>query len=307
MPEVEGGLAAPPMSLLSMTGFARADGGDASVRWHWEIRSVNGRGLDVRCRLPQGFEAIEPVVRDRVAALVRRGNCQVNLQLAGSEARSRIAVNEAALAQVLAVVDRLKQRADLAAPHIDGLLALRGVLEDAEAREGAEEVAARQRAVLGALDDALQSLDAMRRAEGARLGAVLAEQIARIETLARSAEACPARAPEAIARRLAEQVARLLDNSFPLDRDRLHQEAMLLAAKADIQEELDRLFSHVEAARTLLSAPEPAGRRLEFLTQEFNREANTICSKANDHELTRIGLELKAVIDQMREQVQNIE
>ena len=204
-------------------------------------------------------------------------------------------------------VKRLAGDIDASPPTLDGLLAIRGVTELVEPEDTEDAVAARHKAILRDLEASLVALREARRAEGARLEAVMSEQIDTIERLTRAARDCPARKPEAIKQRLGEQIARLTDQSSSFDQDRLHQEAVLLAAKVDVQEELDRLDAHVAAARDLLSEDDAVGRRLDFLTQEFNREANTLCSKANAPELTAIGLELKAVIDQMREQVQNIE
>ena len=193
------------------------------------------------------------------------------------------------------------------APRPDALLALRGVLEIAQPETDEAEIETRDRAMAASFEEAVVALDAARRAEGARLQTILANQIGGIEDLSRAARDCPARSAEAVKARLAEQVSRLMETGASFDRDRLHQEAVLVATRADIQEELDRLFSHVAAARALLASPDAIGRKFDFLAQEFNREANTLCSKAIDMTLTQIGLELKSVIDQLREQVQNIE
>lgn len=295
------------MTLSSMTGFARADGADGDLRWHWEVRSVNGKGLDVRCRLPTGHERLEADARAAAARHLQRGNCQLALQIDRTGGGAELVVNEAVLERVLVAVDRLKATVDAAPPRIDGLLALRGVLELAEPQEDEALRARRDGLMLETLEEALSALADARGREGAELEQVLGEQIATIERLAGAARDCPAATPEAIRSRLHEQLARLMETGADLDPDRLHQEAMLLAARADITEEVDRLFAHIEAARGLIDGDGPAGRRLDFLAQEFNREANTICSKSNDRALTAIGLELKAVIDRLREQVQNIE
>jgi uncharacterized protein (TIGR00255 family) len=295
------------MTIKSMTGFARADGSAGSTSWHWELRSVNGRGLDLRLRLPPGFEALEPRVREAASKRLNRGSLSINLNVKRTEGVSQIRLNEPALRQVLAALDKLQAMAKVESPRADGLLGIRGVLEFVEAEEGEDAARARAEAMLVGLGQALDGLVAARAGEGRRLEAVIIDQLVAIEKLVEAVQRSPARAPEAIRQRLKEQVARLLEPGVPLDETRLYQEAALLATRADVEEELKRLTAHIAAARELLASSEPAGRRLDFLAQEFNREANTLCSKANDAETTRAGLELKAIIDQMREQVQNIE
>ncbi len=294
------------MALQSMTGFARAEGG-SDPHWVWELRSVNGKGLDVRIRLPSGLERLEPAVREKIAARFTRGNIQALLTVEGRTAGQRVVVNEGVLAQVIDAMDRVRTRVDVAPPSLDGLLSIRGVLEleDADADAGAQ--AALDAAVLVGLDAAIGDLAQARSREGAAIGLVLEARIGEIAALTREAEDSPVRRPEIIRARLAEQIAMLLDAAPALDPDRLHQEAVLLATKADIREELDRLAAHVVAARELLARGAAVGRRLDFLAQEFNREVNTLCSKANDRSLTAIGLELKAIVDQLREQIQNLE
>jgi uncharacterized protein (TIGR00255 family) len=294
------------MALSSMTGFARASGALGPLHWQWEVKSVNGKALDVRCRLPAGFEALETGVRATVARECRRGSLQVSLSVSGAEAES-VTLNEAVLEQVVAAGERLRDRIGGDALRADVLLSLRGVLDVTRPEEDDAAINRRNAAILASFDEAMQALIASRRQEGARLAAILEAQIARIASLAEAARDCPARSAGAIRARLAEQVARLMETGAAFDSDRLHQEAILIATRADIQEELDRLFSHVEAARALMVSGEAIGRKFDFLAQEFNREANTLCSKASDRSLTAIGLDLKTVIDQMREQVQNIE
>jgi uncharacterized protein (TIGR00255 family) len=238
---------------------------------------------------------------------LKRGNLQVTLTCDHGASHQRLVVNEEALEQALALAERLWQRLGGDPPRAENLLALRGVLDVAAPEDNEEAVALRETAMLRGLDEALASLAASRRSEGVRLATIIAAQIDRIEILTQEAHDCPARSVEAIRARLAEQVSRLVEANSSFDRDRLHQEAVLLATRADIQEEIDRLFAHIEAARKLLASAQPVGRQLDFLAQEFNREANTLCSKAPDRTLTAIGLELKTVIDQLREQVQNIE
>ncbi len=295
------------MTLKSMTGFARTDGVHKETSWHWEVRSVNGRSLELRLRLPAGFEALEIGARGLCQEKLARGNVSITLALKREMGQMQIRLNEAALAQALAVAERAVAVTRLETTRLDTLLAMRGVVEMVEAEEDEAARAELGEVLLKGLSEALDELVAARRAEGARLETVIAQQLATIGGLAARAAAAPARSLEAVAARLAEQLARLSEAGAGLDPERLHQEAVLLAAKADIKEELDRLSAHVAAGQELLGSDQPVGRKLEFLAQEFNREANTICSKAGDIETSRIGLELKSVIDQLREQVQNIE
>lgn len=295
------------MSLSSMTGYARASAALDGLHWQWDIKSVNGKGLDIRCRLPPGFETLDLPVREIAQKHLKRGNVQIGFTADRGGAEQTLAVNEAALEQVVALAEKLRERLGGAPPQIESLLALRGVIDVASPVEDEAQTARRDKAVLKSVEEAFQALAVMRKAEGAKLAAILGQQLDRIEKLVIAARDNPARTVEAIRARLGEQVSRLMETNASFDRDRLHQEAVLLATRADIVEEIDRLFAHIEAARKLIQSREPAGRQLDFLAQEFNREANTLCSKASDKSLTAIGLELKTVIDQMREQVQNIE
>jgi uncharacterized protein (TIGR00255 family) len=295
------------MSLSSMTGFARADGAEAGLTWQWEAKSVNGRALDVRCRLPVGFEGLEAAVRERAAKVFRRGNLQVSLQLAREAGAADVRLNEAVLQRVLAITDDLRRRLNAPPPQVELLLGLRGVLDIAEPVEDEESAAQREAALLASLGEAFKSLSEMRASEGAKLEGLIVGQLDRIAELTTAAASSPERSPETIRARIAEQIGRIVDASPALDPERLYQEAVIAAQKSDIQEEIDRLKAHVEAGRDLLAAPEPVGRKFDFLAQEFNREANTLCAKAWGKEISRIGLELKSVIDQLREQVQNLE
>ncbi len=295
------------MTLRSMTGFARCDGSDGGYRWHWEVRSVNGRGLDIRFRLPPGCESLEPLLREAASRRVARGNLTVGLTLQRQSGQGEVRINEAALATVLSAIQRIRAAGDFASPRPEGVLALKGVLEAGEPDESEAELEARQRRMLADFEAALEALGEARAAEGERLATILSDQIAAIEAIVGRIAASPARSPDAIRKRLADQLARILEAGPGLDPARVHQEAALLATRADIAEELDRLTAHIAAARDLLATGAPVGRKLDFLAQEFNREANTLCSKAGDVDITRLGLELKALIDQMREQVQNIE
>jgi uncharacterized protein (TIGR00255 family) len=296
------------MAVRSMTGFARVDGHDQAVTWFWEVRSVNGRGLDIRLRLPPGAEGLEEAVRRLAGERLTRGNVTIQLTQRRSEASSRIAINQDALDQILAISEDLREHLDSPPPTVEGLLGLRGVLESVEVADDEKVAAEREARQLSDLMRALDQLVAARESEGRRLAVILSEQIARVSELVETIEAAPARRPDAIEVRLSQMLERLVgEKGRDFDADRLHQEAVLIAAKADVEEELQRLRTHVDAARELLADGGAIGRRFDFLVQEFNREANTVCSKANDSEVTRAGLDMKAVIDQMREQVQNIE
>jgi uncharacterized protein (TIGR00255 family) len=290
------------MPISSMTGFARATGERRGLFWQWEIRSVNGKGLDVRLKLPPGFEGLETPVRAAVSQALRRGNLQVALAVSGAVARETVRLNLDILDQLVAAGEALRDRIGGEALRADVLLSLKGVVEVTTPIEDEAETEQRNAAMLKSFGEALTALARARREEGARLSAIVLAQIAQIEELTAAARDNPARSAEAIRARLAEQEA-----GASFDMARLHQEAVLLATRADIQEEIDRLQAHAEAARALLSTDEAIGRKFDFLAQEFNREANTLCSKASDRSLTAIGLDLKTVIDQLREQVQNIE
>ena len=295
------------MSIKSMTGFARTEGAHGTTRWVWEVRSVNGRNLDLRMRLPPGFDSLEARIRDAASARLQRGSVQVSLNVKRDEGLTAIRLNEDILAQSITAAQRVHKLTGGPAVSVDTLLAIKGVLEIVEAVETETEAELRSNAMLASFVGALDGVVASRSNEGVRLASVLAEQVGQIERLTESLTASPGRTPAVIQRRLADQVSRLTEASSVLDPVRLHQEAILLASKADIEEELKRLQVHAAAARDLLGAKEAVGRKLDFLAQEFNREANTVCSKANDGAMTALGLSLKAVIEQFREQVQNIE
>ncbi|HML08112.1 MAG TPA: YicC/YloC family endoribonuclease [Xanthobacteraceae bacterium] len=295
------------MALSSMTGFARSQGVCGAYAWSWEVKSVNGKGLDLRLRLPPGWDGIEAAVRAPAAERLARGSVQANLAIERTGAPPVVRVNTAVLDAVLATARQLAPRVEASPPSLDGLLALKGVMEVGDAEERQEERRAAEAAVIDGFAQVIGALAEMRRQEGAALGRVLATRLDEISALAQRAERAPGRRPEAIRARLAEQVATLLSQSDRFDPDRLHQEAILIAMKADVREELDRLAAHVAQAQLLVAQGGPVGRRLDFLAQELNREANTLCAKANDVELTNIGLELKAAVEQFREQVQNVE
>jgi uncharacterized protein (TIGR00255 family) len=295
------------MTLSSMTGFARSHGVSGSYAWAWEIKSVNGKGLDLRLRLPPGWDAIEAPVRVRAAEALTRGSLQANLTVDRSGAVPSVRVNAAVLEALLATMRQLATKIEASPPSLDGLLALKGVIEVGESEESEEERRGAEGDVIGGFAQLVTALGEMRRHEGAALGRVLSARLGEIAALAERAEQAPGRKPDAIRARLAEQIATLLAQSERFDPDRLHQEAIMIATKADVREELDRLAAHVAQAQHLIGQGGPIGRRLDFLAQELNREANTLCAKANDVELTNIGLELKAAVEQFREQVQNVE
>ena len=279
------------MPLNSMTGFARVEGAAGPVRWHWELRSVNGKGLDARLRLPSGMDGIEPRLRAELSRHLKRGNCQIALTIDRTAEPAPLRLNKEA-----------------SPPRPEGILALRGVLENVGETEMDEDArTVLEEALVASFAQSAAALAAARAQEGAKLEAILHENVNEIERLAQQAAESPAATPDAMRARLGAQLHDLLGAAPALSEERLAQEAALLATKADVREEIDRLMAHVAQARELLAGRDPAGRRLDFLTQEFNREANTLCSKAADVSLTRIGLELKAVIDQFREQVQNVE
>lgn len=294
-------------ALSSMTGFARAEGAQENWRWAWEVRSVNGRSLEARFRLPPGFDAIEPAVRAAAKEQIARGNLSASLTLAADQGGALFRVNREALDAAIDLVREIEARRDCAPTSAAAILSLRGVMEAGDGAPDEEALEALRQAMISSFDEALAALKEARANEGAALLKVLNAQIDQVEALVESARTHAAAAPANLRARLAAQIAELIDGAAAIPEDRLAQEAAMLAVKADIREELDRLQSHIEAARALLSERAPVGRRFDFLTQEFNREANTLCSKASDIDLKRVGLELKSVIDQMREQVQNIE
>ena len=293
--------------LASMTGYARAGGAVPGISFAVEIKSVNARGLDMRMRLAPGFDALENEIRRRIGKSISRGSITFTLNVDREGEGGRVVINKQALGAVLAALEVLSMQVDAERPRLDGILGLKGVLEQHESPLAAEEEEALHAAILEAVDKATADLVAARRQEGKHLAAILGERIGEIAALTKAAERHPSRGRDAILERLRQQIGELAAAGAGLSEERLAQEALLLATKADIREELDRLGAHIAAARQLIAGGGPVGRKLDFLSQEFNREANTLCSKSNAVELTGIGLDLKAVIDQLREQVQNIE
>ncbi|WP_027285713.1 YicC/YloC family endoribonuclease [Rubritepida flocculans] len=296
-------------ALMSMTGFAREAGQlPDGTAYAWELRSVNGRGLDLRLRLPGGLDALEPALREAAAKRLRRGNVQASLTLK-AESRPALTPDPAALERALELALGLAQRLGAPPPRAEALLALPGVLraESPEPEEAAEE--AKRAALLAGFQRALEGLVAARRGEGARLRPVLEALLEEIAGLREAAAAEAAAQPAQQRARWLESLATLLDENARarIPEERLAQEVALLAARSDVREELDRLAAHLEAARALLAEGEGAGRKLDFLVQEFVREANTLCSKSASVALTRIGLDLKAAIERLREQAANVE
>ncbi len=288
-----------------MTGFARTQGEAPGISWIWEVKSVNGRALDLRLRLAPGFDAVEPELRAALTQRFRRGNISASLSLSRTSAPA-MRVNREALSQLVALINELTGEVEAAPPRLDGLLALRGVVETVEDEDEAV-VEARRHAVLAGWTAALDQLAAARAEEGGRIGALLKSQLDEMAALTAAAERCAAAQPAAIRERLRIVLANLADLMPSMPEERVAQEVALLATRSDIREEIERLRAHIEQASELLQQGEAVGRRLDFLCQELNREANTLCSKSADIELTRTGLSLKAVIEQFREQVQNIE
>ncbi len=295
------------MSLSSMTGFARAHGAQGAWRWHWEVRSVNARGLDFRVRMPEGFESLEQPTRLLAAERFTRGSMTATLSVDAGQARGAVRVNEEALGQVLSILRALEGNVRAEPPRLDGILSLRGVLEVQQDELSETELATRDAAILSSLTQALDALLLARRDEGARLNGFLSAQIETLSGLREQAATLILSQPEQLQARLKAAIAQVDNGQAIVSQERIAQEVAMLLVKADIREELDRLKAHLSQARDLLAARGAQGRRLDFLSQELNREANTLCSKSSDIHLTRIGLEMKAIIDQFREQVQNVE
>jgi uncharacterized protein (TIGR00255 family) len=301
------GLSGDHLSIASMTGFARTSGAVGDFLWTWELKSVNGRSLDVRCRVPQGFEALDALVRQVASEHLKRGNLAVNLSVDDVASRGRLAVNRVALDQVLALMSDLTGSVEAAPPRLDGILGLKGVLEIEIPAVAPEVMAARQKAIEAGLREAMLELGKMRRIEGGRLREVVFGHLDEVERLRLAAGESAGAQPANIRARLDAQIKELMPEGVAIDPERLAQELALMTGRADVREEIDRLSAHVAAARDLIGQGGAVGRKLDFLCQEFNREANTLCSKAADLALTNIGIELKAAIEQLREQIQNIE
>ncbi len=296
------------MTLNSMTGFARTEGANDNCTWVWEAKSVNAKGMDARLRLPSGFETLDAVIRDNLKKRFRRGSISISLNVNWHRANSTYQINMETLERFLQAMPEIHKLApDLHPVTMDGLLAAKGVVESVEHTLGEAEQMAFHEEILQGLNELLTMLERGRQGEGAALGKVLHAQITEVENLCQRAVGLTALLPEMINKRLHEQLADLCATVPALPEERLAQEAAMLMLKADVREELDRLRAHVDAARELMMTDGSIGRQFDFLCQELNREANTLCSKSADVQLTRVGLALKTTIDQMREQVQNIE
>ena len=295
------------MAVSSMTGFARVEDQIDGFGWVWELRSVNGKAFDLRFRLPPGYDGLEALLKLRLAERVKRGSINATLSISGESKPAVLRINETVLGQVLELMRGLEGRLDAAPPRLDGVLGIRGVIELAEETVTPDERETRLAAITDSFEVALAGFAAARAGEGERLSTVLAARLDEIAGYVGSAELAAAAQPDAIRARFRKQMGLLFANVPPLPEERLAQELALLIARADIREELDRLVAHIAAARDLLAEGANVGRRLDFLCQEFNREANTVCSKSADLGLTRLGLSLKAAIEQLREQIQNIE
>ncbi len=296
------------MTISGMTGFARSEGAHGDLRWVWEIKSVNGRGLDLKLRLPTGFEALEPPAREAAAKRFKRGSLQASLNFLRADAQATpVRIDHALVRKLIAEGAPYIDAGDAAKPNWDGILQVRGVviMEEAEVMDD-ETRAALHAALIVGLSAAFEELDVARRNEGKMLAELLRGAADKIEALGAAARATSAAAPAAALDRIKQKLAQL-SPEVQFDAQRVAQEAALAALRADVQEELDRLAAHAAELRALLASPEPIGRRLDFLTQELGREANTLCSKSSDLALTRIGLDLKAVIDQIKEQAANVE
>jgi len=295
------------MALVSMTGFAEAQGSREGMRWRWEVKSVNGRGLDLRLRMPPGYDAIEPMARTLTNERFRRGSLQASLTVETPESAKGLKIDAAALASAVRIAREVSAETGLPPAHVDGLLALKGVIvQDEVLPLDAPARATRDAGIVETFATALDALVRARCNEGNKLAALLESQVAEIERLTGDAARLAATQPAALRDKLKAQLKEILDGGTVAE-DRLAQEVALLALRGDVREELDRLTAHVQEARSLMASKEAVGRKLDFLAQEFNREANTLCSKSSDIALTRTGLALKAVIDQFREQAQNVE
>ncbi|HLZ67243.1 MAG TPA: YicC/YloC family endoribonuclease [Aliidongia sp.] len=295
------------MAVSSMTGFARVEGQIDGFAWVWELKSVNGKALDLRFRLPPGYDALELPCKALLGERIKRGSINISLTITEAARAAQLKINETALAQIVGLLKSLEGVIDAAPPRLDGLLGMRGVMELVDDQPVPEVREARLAAIGASFAQAVDALVAARDGEGERIGRVLETRLDEIAGYVSEAERSAATQPDAIRARFKQQIADLLDGAPPVTEERLAQELALILARADVREELDRLTAHIQGARDLLAEGTGVGRRFDFLCQEFNREANTVCSKSADLGLTRTGLDLKAAIEQLREQVQNIE
>ena len=281
-----------------MTGYARADGETDGTAWTWEVKSVNGRGLDVRCRFPSGMDALEKHVRSQLSERITRGNVAVSLALSHPEGSAKPSINHDFLEALVALVKSFAPEGKDPPPHIESLLAVRGVVEAGEGQESDERRKNREAALGKAFSQVVADLVVARRSEGSHLEQVLQDHLNEIAALSQEAKQLALLQPEILKARLTQQVRELTEAVPAIPGERLAQEVALLLVKYDVREELDRIAAHVSQANALIGS---VGRRLDFVAQELNREANTVCSKSSDSDLSRIGLDLKAVIDRLRE------
>lgn len=294
------------MILSSMTGFARTNGQDGAASWSWEFKSVNAKGLDLRLRLPAGTEAVEAEARRMLGAVVARGTVHGSLDLVLGDAGADVHINEQLARRLFVQLSGIARAEGAPQPGIEAVLGIKGVIE--APNDAAPLPDALAKALVSSLEEAIVALVSSRRGEGRAIAAVLNARLEDMAARVAAADALPSRGADAVRERLRRQVDELLSAAGAgLDPQRLHQEAVLLAVKADIREELDRLKAHVAQARELLARGGAVGRKLDFLAQELSREVNTLCAKSNDVALTELGLELKGLVEQFREQVQNVE
>ena len=295
------------MTLASMTGFTRRGGETGPFRWNWEIKTVNNKGLEVRTRIPGFLDGFDIEIKKKISAALTRGSVFLNLQVDRAADSERFVVNEARLADLIEIAARYSDRPGVVPASIDGLLSVKGVVDLVREEPSDDELISLKTALLADLKLLVADLVTVRRDEGKRMEAFLAKQLCDMHGLLASAKIAVGDRSTAMQERFTAQVRKLEHSDKPVSDERLAQEIAVMAVKADIQEEFDRLESHFDEAASLLAAQTPVGRRLDFLCQEFNREANTLCSKSGDTQLTKIGVDLKVLIDQFREQVQNIE
>ena len=295
------------MSLTSMTGFARGQGATGVYHWAWEVRTVNGRNLDIRTRVPAGYEMLEPGIRKLVQGKLQRGSVNISLQVRRSGGQQTLSINREALEQLLELAQDIEHKHDLRAASVDGILGLKGVVDVTEPEVSSEELEIRNDALLANLGEVLEDLVASRQQEGREMEKILLRTLADMRKQAALAADSAALQPLNIKARLQARLEELLGEQPALSEERVAQEVALMAVKADVREELDRLNTHIEAGQGLVENGGTIGRRMDFLAQELNREANTLCSKSADSGLTAIGLDLKTLIDQLREQIQNLE
>lgn len=304
-----------------MTGFARLDGGttlspdpaanadaaDRALQWTIELRSVNGKGLDIRLRTPASLDGLDQELKKLISKKLGRGNVTLNLNLKNNSSGKRLELDEDAFRDVLGAAEKAAKISGLPMPDLGTLLTNRSVLKETENQQTETQTATLHQAITSDIEAAIDQLIRAQQEEGRALQSTIEERLTTIASLTKDATETSEAQAEGLKQRLGDALSKLLTEAETMDEARLHQEAMLIAVKADITEELDRLRAHIDQANDLLTRDEPVGRRFDFLCQEFNREANTLCSKASSKELTYIGLELKTIIDQLREQVQNIE